>query len=138
MADLKQSLGAHDVKVKKLTFTEENGFISIGVQVEFADGERGWKYVNNKSEKGLQHMRKTLRAIGFDMDKTDLATLMDNPDVLVDQECEAVVGENDWNGKITNRIDWLNPIRKKPSKEALSNLTKALRDVKKKDEEESL
>lgn len=139
MADLKQELGTHEVTVRKVTITEEDGgFITLGVQVEFKDGEKGWKYQNNKSEKGLQFMRKTLKAIGFDPDKNDLSHLAGNPEVLNGVECEAVVGENDWNGKITNRIDWINPIRKKPAAEKLAGLTNALRNVKKQDEEEVL
>lgn len=135
MANLKQDLGSHEVKVRKVNITEEDGgFITIGIQVEFKDGEKGWKYVNNKTEKGLTFMRKTLKAIGFDPDKNDLSYLAGNPDALNETECEAVVGENDWNGQITNRIDWLNPLRKKPDATKLSSLTNAIRSIKSKDE----
>lgn len=134
MADLKQELGAHNVTLKEIRFAEEDGgFISIGFRVEFKDGEKGWKFVNNKTDKGLQHMRKTLKAVGFDPDQNDLAFLMQNPESLYDSECEAVVGENNYKGVITNRIDWLNPIKKKPTPIALQGLTNAIRNVKKDD-----
>lgn len=135
MADLKQELGAHTVVLRELRFSEEDGgFISIGFKVEFKDGEKGWKFVNNKTDKGLQHMRKTLKAVGFDCDKNDLASLMQNPEALYEAECEAVVGENNYKGVISNRIDWLNPLKRKPSADALAKLTQAVREVKGKDE----
>jgi hypothetical protein len=135
MADLKVELGSHPVKVRDVRVTEEDGgFVSIGIQVEFQNGEKGWKYVNNKTDKGLLIMRKTLKSIGFDPDKNDIAFLVKDEKALWDNECEAVVGENDWNGRITNRIDWINPLRKKPDAAKLSGLTDALRGIKSKDE----
>jgi hypothetical protein len=128
MADLKQELGNHAVKVKTVRVSQEDdGATSIGVQVEFKDGERGWKYVNDRTEKGLQFMHKTLKAIGFDPAKNDIAYLVDHPDALMDTECEAVVGENNYRGVITNRIDWLNKLRVPPPAATLSSLSEKLR-----------
>lgn len=137
MASLNQALGNHVCKVRTARVTEEDGgTIQIAVTVEFKDGERGTKYIGNKTPKSLELMRKTLKACGFDIDKFDIAELANNPDLLDGEDVDVVVGENVYNGQTSNRIDWINKIRKAPSDAALSDLTAKLRAVKKDGEKE--
>jgi len=136
MASLNQGLGSHTATIRTVRVTDEGGeFIQVAVTVEFKDGERGTKYVSNKTPKGLELMRKTLKACGFDVDKNDIAELAGNPLLLDGEECIAVVGENTYNGTTSKRIDWINKIRKAPGAGAMSDLTAKLRAVKKADEE---
>lgn len=131
MATLNQELGAHKVTVRTVRLVkEDDGSVTIGVKVEFKDGEYGFKYLNNRNEKSLQFMRKGLKAIGFNVDKYPVSQLAGNDEALDGVECEAVVGE--WQGK--KRIDWLNPIKASPATEDLDALTDALRAVKGNDE----
>lgn len=135
MASLNQALGSHVVTLRTVRVTEEDGgFTQVAVTVEFKDGERGTKYVSDKTPKGLELMRKTLKACGFDIDKYDISELAAQPESLDGEQVEAVVGENLYNGVTSNRIDWINKIRKAPPAATMSNLTAKLRAVKKADE----
>jgi hypothetical protein len=122
--ELTKELGTYPVKVRTVRVNQEDdGAISIGIRVEFADGEKWDKYFNDRTDKNVEFMHKALKTIGFDPKKNDIEFLVGNPEALWDQECEAVVGE--YQGK--RRIDWLNPIRKVPPTEALSGLSAKLR-----------
>lgn len=135
MASLNQALGNHVCKVRTIRITEEDGgFTQAAITVEFKDGERGTKYISDKTPKSLELMRKTLKACGFDIDKYDIAELVNNPDAQDGEEVDVVVGENVYNGQTSNRIDWINKIRKAPPASALTSLTGKLRAVKKSDE----
>jgi len=124
--ELTKELGAYPVKVRTVRVNQEDdGAISIGIRVEFADGVTWDKYLNDRTEKSLEFMHKALKAIGFDPKQNDMEYLAGNPEALWDNECEAVVGE--YQGK--RRIDWLNPIRKAPPAEKLSGLSAKLRGM---------
>ena len=136
MASLNQALGNHVATVRTIRITEEDGgFIQAAITVEFKDGERGTKYIGNKTPKSLELMRKTLKACGFDIDKHDIGELANNPEAMDGEEVDVVVGENVYNGVTSNRIDWINKIRKAPPASAMSDLTAKLRAVKKSDED---
>jgi hypothetical protein len=49
-----------------------------------------------------------------------------------------VVAENEWNGRVTNQIAFLNAIPKKLEKAAISRLNAALKNVKKSNRTEEL
>lgn len=136
MASLNQAIGNHVATVRTVRVTEEEGgFTQVAVTVEFKDGERGTKYIGDKTPKSLEIMRKTLKAVGFDIDKYDIAQLVAQPESLDGEQVEVVVGENVYNGTTSNRIDWINKLRKPPAQPALSNLTAKLRAVKKEGED---
>jgi hypothetical protein len=138
--DVQQSLGDHDVTVESHSITEkEPGVLVVSLRLKFSDGELGSKDLYPlASEKSLQITRKTLRAMGFDMDKRDLGELNKNGKLLAGAKVRAVVEENEFNGKITNRISWINAIPKPPSQDALKDLQAKLRNVKNDNAEEAL
>lgn len=138
--DVHQSLGDHDVSVESHSVTEkEPGVVVVSLRLKFQDGEIGNKDLYPlASEKSLQITRKTLRAMNFDIDKRDLGELQQNQKLLAGAKVRAVVEENEYNGKITNRISWVNAIPKPASKELLSSLTSRLRNMKNDNAEEAL
>lgn len=137
--DVQQALGDHDVTVESNSLTEkEPGVIVVGFRLKFKNGEIGNKDLYPlASEKSLQITRKTLRAMGFDMDKRSLDELQ-TPALLKGASVRAVVEENEYNGKITNRISWINAIPKPPSKDAIKDLQLKLRNAKNDNAEEAL
>jgi hypothetical protein len=138
--DVNQELGDHDVTVLSHDIIEpEPGKLKLAFVVQFADGERGNKdFYPLSSEKSLQMTRKVLRAMGFDMDNRDLGELQKNKELLKGSKVRAVVEENEYNGKVTNRIAYLNSIPKAATGSMLADLQKKLRDVKKSNRQEDL
>lgn len=140
MPDLNQELGSHRVKVDGVQVVDKTGHgdIQVIVGVRFKDGERGVKYLTFGTEKSVQFARKSLKAIGFDIDAKTLDDLAEKPTMLDGNECEAVVQENEYNGKITNQIAFLNAIPKPAGKAKLKDLTAKLRNTKTANAEEAL
>ena len=138
--DVQQDLGEHDVTVLSHDIIEpEPGKLKVSFVVQFKDGERGNKdFYPLSSEKSLQMTRKVLRAMGFDMDQRDLGELQKNKELLKGAVIRAVVEENEYNGKITNRISYLNSIPKPASSTALADLQRKLKMVKKDNRSEEL
>lgn len=138
MATLNQELGTHEVTVKTVkVIEEEGGTVKVAVTVQFKDGEKWTKYLGNKTPKQLEILRKSLKAIGFDIDKYPLSQLVNHPDSLDGEMCEVVVEENQYNGNTTNQIAWINKLRKAPPASTLDELTAKLRAVKKGEEEQA-
>jgi len=133
--DCQQGLGEHDVTLESIGFTDKDGDgsnIVLNMRIRFSDGEIGNKDLYPfSSDKSLQITRKTLKACGFDMDKRDLSEIMENPTLLKGAKIRATVEEHEWQGKVSNRISWINAIPKPIDKLALANLTMKLRQVKK-------
>lgn len=131
--DVQQDLGEHDVTVLSHDIIEpEPGKLKVAFVVQFENGERGNKdFYPLSSEKSLQMTRKVLRAMGFDMDNKDLGELQKNKELLKGAKVRVVVEENEYNGKVTNRISYINAIPKAATGSALAELQKKLRMVKK-------
>lgn len=141
MRDVNKAVGSYKVKVRGVDVADKDGDgsnIQIMVGCVFDDGEAGIKYLGGTSEKAIAIMRKSLKAMGFDVDKRDLSELQENPSLLDGNEVIAVVEENVWNGRTTNQIAWINAIPKKAPPAALSRLTAALRNAKNDNAEDNL
>lgn len=138
--DLAQNIGNHEVTVLSHDIIEsEPGKLKVSFVVQFDDGERGYKDLYPlSSEKSMQITRKTLSAMGFNVDERDLGELQKNKELLKGVKVQAVVSEHEWNGKITNRIDWLNSAPKAAAKNAIAELQTKLKMVKKNARSEEL
>lgn len=79
-----------------------------------------------------------MKAMGFDVDNRSLDEIVANPELLKGAKVGVTVEENVYNGNVTNRIAWINSIRKPPTKDGLSKLTSALRNAKDSNAEEAL
>lgn len=138
-SEVQQALGKHEVTVTSVDIYEKAGDEVISVLVHFEDGERSSKeYYPMKSEKSLEMTRGVLRAMGYDLDSKGLDPLLANNELLAGQKLQAVVAENEWNGRVTNQIAFLNAIPKKLEKAAISRLNAALKNVKKSNRTEEL
>lgn len=138
MAGVNQNIGTHEVVVRKVKVYKEDGAVKVAAYLEFENGEVGTKYLGTKTPKSFGIMRKSLKAMGFDVDKLDIQELVNNEALLDGKKCEVTVEENEYNGKISNQIAWINALRQCPEANDMAELTKKLREVKKADEEESL
>jgi hypothetical protein len=138
--DVAQALGPHEVSVEShQVIEEEGGKLIVSFRLKFEDGEIGNKdFFPLASEKSLEITRKALRAMGFDIDKTNLSELQANQRLLSGVKVQATVEEHEYNGKISNRISWINPIKKPAQKKLMDLATQKLRSVKKENAEEVL
>ena len=140
--DVQQDLGDHDAVVDSHGLTDKLGDgsnIVVNIRFKFKDGELGNKDLYPcASEKSLEITRKSLRAMGFDIDKRDIGELQENQTLLKGAAVRLVVGEHEYKGNVTNQIQWINAIQKPAPKSALSALTQKLRNVKKSNAEEAL
>ena len=132
--DLAQDLGEHEVTVLSTGLTDKDGdgtSIVVNCTFQFADGERGLKDLYPcATDKAAQITRKSLKAMGFDMDKNSTILLQEKPELLKGNKVRVVVEEHEYNGKITNRITWINAIKKPAPKASIANLDARLRNVK--------
>jgi hypothetical protein len=140
--DVQQDLADHDVVVESHGLTDKDGDgsnIVINIRVRFKNGEIGSKDLYPcASDKALQIARKSLKAMGFDIDKRDIGELEENHALLAGAPVRVVVEEHEYNGKVTNRISWVNPIPKPAPKSSLADLTKRLRNAKNDNASEAL
>lgn len=137
--DLSQALGDNDVTVETVDIIEKGADLIVHVRVKFKDGEIGDKDLYPlKSEKSAQICRKSLSAMGFNMDQRELDEFLGNPALLKGNLCRVVVEENDYKGNITNRISWINAIPKAASKGLLAQAQAKLRNVKNVNADDSL
>lgn len=131
----RQSIGEHEVTVDWHGLTDKAGDgsnIVINLRLKFQDGEVGNKDLYPcSSEKSLQITRKSLKAMGFDIDSRDIGELESNHELLKGKKVRCTVDEQEYKGKVANKITWINPIPKAPEKIVLANLTMKLRQVKK-------
>lgn len=131
----KQALGEHEVTVESHGLTDRAGDgsnIVVNLRFKFQNGEIGNKDLYPcASEKSLQITRKSLKAIGFDVDSRDIGELQDNQTLLAGAKVKVTVEEQEYKGQVSNRITWVNAIKKPAAKAALSALTSKLRTVKK-------
>ena len=109
--DLSQDLGEHEVTVLSTGLTDKDGE---------ADRRRKRRERPCATDKSAHITRKSLKAMGFDMDKNSTILLQEKPELLKGNKVQVVVEEHEYNGKITNRITWINAI-KKPAPKASSS-----------------
>lgn len=132
--DVQQELGDVDAVVESHGLTDKDGDgsnIVVNIRLRYADGEVGNKDLYPcASEKSLQITRKSLKAMGFDIDKRDIGELEQNHELLKGAPVRTVIEEHEYNGKVSNRIAWINAIPKPAPKNSLDALTKKLRSVK--------
>lgn len=103
------------------------------------DHINAWVYIVAGNENNLRIARKSLKAIGFDPDKQDIGDLQTNPTLLAGNKCELELAAEEYNGNSTIKVKWINPLRKPADKGQLALMTKGLRSVKgKKDEDEDI
>ena len=76
--------------------------------------------------------RKSLSAVGFDVDHEDLSILTDDKFRLMGHKAEIEIESEEYNGKPSLKVKWINPIRSpEDSKAKISAATKMLRAAKK-------
>lgn len=133
-------LGDHDALVESVEFSENQaGDCIINLRFRFPDGEIGNKDLYPfSSERSLEITRKSLKAMGFNMDKDDLSVLVAKPDTLKGKKVRLVCEEHEYKGHVTNRISWINEIREPAKASSLKTLTEKLRNVKKENLNDSL
>jgi hypothetical protein len=138
--DVAQALGPHEVSVEShQIIEEEGGKLIVSFRLKFEDGEIGNKdFYPLSSEKSLEITRKGLRAMGFDIDSRNLSDLQSNQKLLSGIKVQATVEEHEYNGKISNRISWINPVRRPAQKKLMDLATERLRNAKKENAEEAL
>lgn len=95
-----------------------------------------WVYIVAGNEKNLRIARKSLKAIGFDPDKQDIGELQSNPTMLAGKECDLDIAPEEYNGNTTMKVKWINPLHKTADQKQLAALTKGLRSVKSKNDED--
>lgn len=138
----RQAIGDHDVTVEWHGLTDKAGDgsnVVINLRLKFQNGEVGNKDLYPcSSEKSLQITRKSLKAMGFDIDSRDISELESNHELLKGAKVRAVVEEQEYKGQVSNKITWINPIHKSPEKIVMANLTMKLRQVKKENLNDSL
>src|SRR4051812_14698007 len=112
--DVNQALGDHEVAVESHGLTDKDGDgsnIVINLRFKFKDGEVGNKDLYPfASEKSLQIARKSLKAIGFDIDTRDIGELQENQTLLKGVRAILVVEEHEYKGNVANRIAWINAV----------------------------
>lgn len=139
-----QALGDNEVTVDSIGFTDKgDGNIVLNIRVKFSNGEIGNKDLYPfSSDKSMQVTRKTLSVMGFNLTERSLDEIFENPALLKGTRVWAVIEEHEYQGKVSNRIAWINAkpsVKQKPvDKLALANLTMKLRQVKKEDFNASL
>ena len=140
--DVQQDLGSHDATVEAVELIDKDGDGAntvVACLFRFKNGEIGNKDLYpTKNDKSLEITRKSLRAMGFDMDKRSTSEIQGNSALLKGNPVRLVVEEHEWNGNITNRISWINAIPKPATKGALSSLDAKLRMAKKSNQEDTL
>ena len=140
--DCNQALGNHDVTVETVEIVDKAGDMSnpvVSVTLRFEDGERTQKdFYPFKSDKSMEMCRGVLRAMGFDLDSQGIDPLIENPELLKGARIRAVVQENEWQGKVSNQVAFLNAIPKKLDKQAIAKLNAGLRNAKKENRNDSL
>lgn len=132
--------GTFPATVLKTTFTTSQkkktpGFL---VDVTVHDDEEGdfdhfgYIWISKETEKSLRMARKSMKAIGWDIDNDDLKALADLPLALKGKKCEVVIVEEVYNDQATLKIAFFNEPSKPGDPSLLDDLTKALRSVKSK------
>ena len=96
------------------------------VQVCCVVGEESCDVLIFITEKSLGIARASLKACGFNIDTTDLSALDQFPSPIEGNEVPIYV--EDYNGKLRANVE----LNRKPEPGTLADLTKSLRDVKKK------
>lgn len=81
------------------------------------------------TEKSMGIARKSLKAMGFDIDTFDLSHLQENHTLLAGNKCKIDIQLDDQGKEL--RVKWINPLGDTPSKQVFDNLTQQLRTVKK-------
>jgi hypothetical protein len=92
-----------------------------------------WLYLTS-NEKNLRIVRKSLKAVGFDPDKQEVADLQTNPTLLAGNECELELAEEVYNNQVSIKVKWINLPRKPLDELETAGLTDSLRSVKGKDD----
>lgn len=99
--------------------------LEVLFQIEAQGNESIWGHIYF-TNKGMA--RKSIKAIGFDIDNKGLEELRDNNHLLTGQKCEVEIEDDSQYGL---KVKWINKIGGDASLN-LKELTKELRDVKKK------
>ena len=131
--------GTYSATVIKTRFGEASTgtpFISVQFSVTDDTGtvEEIWGNIY-LSPKAMPMARKSLKAIGFDIDNRSLCDLEDQPEILASNECEIVVDEEEYRGVASLKVKYINRKRTKLGRETLSRYDAALRAAKHQDED---
>ena len=93
------------------------------------------------SQKAMGMARKSLKAVGFDIDKYDISDLEANGEALAGNKCSIDVRSEEYpagSGKYNLKVAFINPLYEPLSKERSAKLTDLLRKAKKDDEPKGL
>ena len=116
--------------------TARSGTRSVDVRFMVEDGE-GWEIVGNiwLTDKAWEMARKSLKAIGFDVDKQSTKLLDTNKELLAGNKCNITVAEEEYKGKTSLKVKFINPLSEAPSEDIFAKWDKKLREAKKKPDE---
>ena len=78
--------------------------------------------------------RKSLEAMGFDVDKDNFALLKANPEMLSGKECQVEIAEKEFRDNITLEVAWINPLPNSGGPDEDERITKMLRAAKHREE----
>lgn len=106
-----------------------SGVPYFAIVFKLADGEHKVGYLYT-TEKAIGISRKGMKAIGFDIDNQSLDDLHEKPDMLNGNVAEIEIVEEEYKGKIKEKIAWINPVARSVTKADLQKLTHALRNAK--------
>lgn len=83
------------------------------------------------SDKAMAMARKSIKAMGFDIDKHDLGQLDKARTALAGRKVEVEVGEETYKGETSIKIKFINRLREPITEDESKSLTHALREAKK-------
>lgn len=82
------------------------------------------------TEKSMNMARKSLKAIGFDVDSRNIGELDLDHALLNGQKCQVDIQEEVFKNEARLKVKWINPLPKPKSQTQLDTITKALRAAK--------
>lgn len=122
--------GIHEAVVVRHSFEcSRNG--NWGIRVTFKVGEDEIQGNIWLTPAAMGTARKSIKAIGFEIDKKELVEMDVNQTLLAGNKCQLDIQEEVYNDELRTVVKWINPIPKPKDPAELTRLTAALRAVKK-------
>lgn len=84
------------------------------------------------TKRAVSQSRKSLEALGFDVDQCELQVLDDQPEFLKGARAEIIVHEEEWQGQKRAKVRWINrpPPNAEKQKAELAIYNQQLREAK--------
>ena len=134
--------GTHDVVVAKVEFYFTMGKGTPALKILFTKEGNAEDYIYGDiylSDAALPMARKSLKTLGFDVDKREFDEIAEKSDCLNGAKCTIVVEDEEYNGNVRPKVKWINARGSAVAgKKLMSELTKKLREAKKKPDDVGL